>query len=162
MSLIGGLLGIKSTKLEKVANSQTDALHAICEGSDGGAVTPEVFGAPGVVGRPAKSRGVRIRIGNRSIVIAVFNYAVKPPEHDGETKVYATDATGAEKVSQIFRANGKTDIENAQESAAQLFSDLIDKIAAITTVGSAAAQAVSPASIAELQALKARFSALWG
>jgi hypothetical protein len=162
MKFFASLVSIMSTKKEKLGNAESETVSAVTASSGESSAVSEVYGLHGLVSRPAKgARGVRLRIGNTSIVVAVFNYGIAAPDNPGETKLYSTDADGAEKASLTLRADGTSDLENAQEKASQLFSDLIDAISALQTVGAPPQHVVSPSSRADLEALKQRFAALW-
>jgi hypothetical protein len=108
MNLFANLVTIMSTKKEKVGTSSAERVKAVTESASENAGTAEVYGQHGFVSRPAKNAGgVRLRIGGVSIIIAVFRYDVAAPDNPGETKLYSTDADGAEKSAHVLTSDGK-------------------------------------------------------
>lgn len=99
------LFNIQSTKPRTFQGLDGPSIEATGGGSANKGETAEIYGAPGVIGRPGKNtKGLRIRLGKIDIIVAVYNYGITPPTNPGETKVYSTDADGAEQ--------GKHDLKN--------------------------------------------------
>lgn len=121
----------------------------------------KVFGLHGFVSYPAKgAKGIRIRLGRFSFVVSITRDDIAPPDNEGATKLYSTDADGVEKASMILDSDGKIGIKNVAENLAGLIDDLISEIIAIKTFGSPTNHSLTPASIANLTAINERFKSL--
>jgi hypothetical protein len=124
MNPFASLVTIMSTKKEKVGTSSSERVKSVTDSDAGNAGNAEVFGQHGLVSRPAKNaRGVRLRIGNLNIIISAFRYDVDAPDNPGETKLYSTDADGAEKSTHVLTDDGKH-VFNGGEDFAVRFSAL--------------------------------------
>jgi hypothetical protein len=124
MNILASLVTIMSTKKEKIGSSESEAVKAVTETSSGNDGTAEVYGMFGSVSRPPKgTKGIRLRIGSLNIIIAAFRYDVAAPDNPGETKLYSTDAEGAEKSTHVLTDDGKH-VFNGGEDFAVRFSAL--------------------------------------
>jgi hypothetical protein len=123
MNIIGSIVRIASTVISDLAGGGK-AVDATIEGSGENTATAQVYGPHGIITRPAeRTTGVRLRIGRRSIIVAVVNYGVDPPENPGETKVYSTDQAGTEQASHVLTNDGKHVFNNGEDWAVR-FSEL--------------------------------------
>jgi hypothetical protein len=117
-------LSIATSRLEKQGKAAGDSVIATSSGDADCGYDAEVYQGHGIVSRPSnKTKGIRIRLGSLSIIIAAYTYGVDPPENPGATKIYATDADGAEKGSHLLDSDG-THIFNEGEDFAVRFSAL--------------------------------------
>ena len=156
-------ISIGSSKVEKIDRASGNSVIANASGDAERGLDAEVYGHHGFISRPSsRTRGVRIRIGSLSIVIAAYTYGVEPPENAGATKVYSTDADGVEKASVNLGNTGLVEIKNAAESISEIASDLIDVLVSLKTYGSPTQHSVDPATVTDLQAIKTRLSNLLG
>ena len=138
------------------------AVEAVVESSSQNSTTAESYGHHGLITRPAKKvRGVRLRIGKRSFVIAATGHQIEPPINPGETSLYATNEDGAEQVRMDMCHDGKVVLANQAESFAKLVEELITELAALQTTGSPANHVLNATTINKLNALKGRFAALF-
>ncbi len=80
------------------------------------------------------------------------------PADPGETKVYSTDAEGAETGNMAIKPNGKLGYKNEllTEDLKTVLSDLITEIKNLVTTGSPVLHTVNPASQAALTAINVR------
>lgn len=160
MKLLANLFKIISTKQAAYpGDTEGESIIATGEASASKGETAQVYGLPGFISNPpAGIRGVRLRIGSLDIIIGALNYNVDLPADPGETKVYSTDADGAETGKMLLKVNGKLGYKNEAltEDLKTLLSDLITQIKAITTTGSPTLHTVSPASQAALTTINIR------
>jgi len=95
------------TEVQKIGRADGESVVVTANGSAERGTDGELYGTHGVVSRASKkTRGVKIRIGKLSIVIASYTYGVEPPENEGALKLYATDADGAEVGSHLLDNDG--------------------------------------------------------
>jgi hypothetical protein len=95
------------TANEKLGRAGGDSVVVTAKGSAERGTDGELYGTHGVVSRASnKTRGVKIRIGKLSIVIAAYTYGVTPPENEGALKLYATDKDGVEVGSHLLDNDG--------------------------------------------------------
>ncbi len=95
------------TEVQKLGRADGESVVVTANGSAERGTDGELYGTHGVVSRASKkTRGVKIRIGKLSIVIAAYTYGVEPPENEGALKLYATDADGAEVGSHLLDNDG--------------------------------------------------------
>lgn len=160
MKLLANLFKITSTKQDTYpGDTEGESIIATGEASASKGETAQVYGMPGFIGNPPVGiRGIRLRIGSWDVIIGALNYQVPLPADPGETKVYSTDADGAETGSMLLKPNGKLGYKNISlsEDLKTLLSDLITEIKAITTTGSPTFHTVSPASQALLTTINTR------
>lgn len=124
MPFTPGFMRIRSTRRTDGAQAGEQKVEAVLESSSDNSVTAEVFGDHGHVGRPDEyTRGIRLRIGNLSIIIAAFNYHIEPPEHPGETKTYSTNGKGEERASHLLTRDREHIFNNGEDFAVR-FSEL--------------------------------------
>ena len=117
-------ISIGSSKVEKVDRASGNSVIANASGDAERGLDAEVYGHHGFISRPSsRTRGVRIRIGSLSIVIAAYTYGVEPPSNAGATKVYSTDADGVEQGSHLIDDDG-THVFNEGTDFAVRFSAL--------------------------------------
>lgn len=84
-------------------------------GTDG-----ELYGTHGIVSRGSKkTRGIRLRIGKLSIVIAAYTYGIEPPANEGAIKVYSTNATGTEQATHLLDSDKKHVLNGGSKLAAR-------------------------------------------
>lgn len=156
MNIIGSIVRIASTVISDLAGGGK-AVDATIEGSGENTATAQVYGPHGIITRPAeRTTGVRLRIGRRSIVVAVVNYGVDPPENPGETSLYSTDSGGAEQARVDLCSDGKIAVANQAENLYTWLQDFMDELVGLQTAGSPTNHTVNPASIAALEALRTR------
>lgn len=154
-------ISFASSRVEKLGRATGNSVIGLADGDAERGLDAEVYACHGLVSRPSKAtKGIRIRLGSLSIVIAAFTYGVEPPSNPGATKLYGTDADGAEKVSAIFDSDGKMGIKNASEQFAKLIDDLITELKTITTFGSPTNHTLSPSNVANLAVISTRFKSL--
>ena len=160
MKLFANLLKITLTKQAAYpGDTEGDSIIATGEGSASKGETAQVYGMPGFIGNPpAGIRGVRLRIGSWDVIIGALNYQVPLPADPGETKVYSTDADGAETGNMALKPNGKLGYKNEllTEDLKTVLSDLITEIKNLVTTGSPVLHTVNPASQAALTAINVR------
>ena len=108
MKLFANLVEITSTKIGQYPGDNSgDSIIATFKGSAGKGETGQVHGQVGIIGNPAKTtKQVRIRIGSLDILISSLNYKVPMPTNPGDTKVYSTDADGAEQAKHYLDDGG--------------------------------------------------------
>ena len=112
------------TDIETLGRAEGGSVIATAKGNAERGTDGELYGTHGVVSRASKkTRGVKIRIGKLSIVIAAYTYGVEPPENEGALKLYATDADGNEKGSHLLDNDG-THVFNEGEDWAVRYSAL--------------------------------------
>ena len=152
-----------SSKIAKLGRAIGNSVIGIMSGDADRGTDAEVYGTHGIVSRPSKAtKGIRIRIGSLSIVIASYTYGVEPPSAEGATKLYSTDIEGVEKASVNLGATGLVEIKNAAEELSSITSDLIDELIDLKTFGSPTQHVVDPATVTALQGIKTRYAALLG
>jgi hypothetical protein len=155
------LLSVASSKVAKLGKAEGDSVVATTAGDADCAYDAEVYAAHGIVSRPSKkTKGIRIRIGSLSIIIAAYTYGIDPPENPGATKLYSTDADGAEKAVALLDSDGKIGAKNASEDLCGLIDDLITEIKSIQTFGSPTNHALMPTNITNLSTIATRFKSL--
>lgn len=107
MSLWGSIVEILSTRVAQAGGSGTHKVEAVTEASSENAAAAQAWGHHGFISRPASgARGVRLRIGRTSIIVAAVRYNVKPPANPGETLVYSTDADGVVQGQHVLTDTG--------------------------------------------------------
>lgn len=111
---------VASSKVAALDTADGDSVVATTSGDADRAYDAEVYAAHGIVSRPSKAtRGIRIRLGSLSIIIAAYTYGVDPPKNPGATKLYATDADGVEQGSHLIDSDGKHKINDGTKQAAR-------------------------------------------
>jgi hypothetical protein len=101
------LVKIESSQIEKLGKAEGNSIVATASGDAARDCDAEVYAAHGVVSRPSsKTHGIRLRLGKLSIILAAYTYGVEPPDNPGETKVYSTDANGAEQATHLLDDGG--------------------------------------------------------
>lgn len=125
MKLFANLFNITSTKIGQYpGDTEGDSIIATGAGSAEKGETAQVYGMPGLISNPGSGvKGVRIRIGSLDIIIAALNYQVPLPSVPGETKLYSTDADGAEQATVTAKADGILEV-NGNADFAVAFNDL--------------------------------------
>lgn len=125
MKLLANLFKIISTKQGTYPGDiEGESIIATGEASASKGETAQVYGLPGFISNPpAGIRGVRLRIGSLDIIIGALNYQVSLPADPGETKLYSTDADGAEQATHILKPDGTMEI-NGNSDFAVAFNDL--------------------------------------
>ncbi len=160
MKLLANIFKITSTKQDAYPGDiEGDSIIATGEASASKGETAQVYGMSGFIANPpAGIKGIRFRIGSLDIIIGALNYNVPLPADPGETKVYSTDADGAETGSMVLKPNGKLGYKNEllSEDLKSLLSDLITEIKNLVTTGSPVLHTVNPASQAALTAINVR------
>lgn len=112
------------TDIETLGRAEGNSVVVTAKGNAERGTDGELYGTHGVVSRASKkTRGVKIRIGKLSIVVAAYTYGVEPPENEGALKLYATDADGTEKGSHLLDNDG-THVFNEGEDWAVRYSAL--------------------------------------
>jgi hypothetical protein len=156
------LLSIASSKVAKLGKAEGDSVIATTAGDADCAYDAEVYEGHGSISRPSKkTKGIRIRLGSLSIIIAAYTYGIDPPANPGAKKLYSTDADGAEKASMLLDSDGKIGAKNASEQLAKLMDDLITEIKSIQTFGSPTNHALMPTNITNLTTIATRFKSLF-
>jgi hypothetical protein len=152
-----------SSKIEKLGRAIGNSVIGIMSGDADRGTDAEVYGTHGIVSRPSKAtKGIRIRIGSLSIVIASYTYGVEPPADEGSTKVYSTDLEGVEKASVNLGATGLVEIKNEVEALGELFHDTLMAVKAIKTFGSSTSHTLTQISKDAIDAIDARAENLLG
>ena len=106
------------TDIEKLGRAEGNSVIATAKGNDERGTDGELYGTHGVVSRASKkTRGVKVRIGKLSIVVAAYTYGVEPPANEGALKLYATDSDGTEKGSHLLDNDGTHVINNGEDWA---------------------------------------------
>lgn len=159
MKLKANIFDISTTKKGQYpGDTEGDSLIVTGGGSAQKGETAQQYGQAGFISNPPKSKGIRLRIGSIDIIIAAYNYKVALPEHQGETKVYSTDADGNETGNLSLKQNGKFGYKNLDQSEdlKTVLSDLIDAVKNIITTGSPTTHTVSTASKTALTTINTR------
>ena len=125
MKLLANLFKITSTKQDAYpGDTEGESIIATGEASASKGETAQVYGMPGFIGNPpAGIKGVRLRIGSWDVIIGALNYQVPLPADPGETKLYSTDADGAEQATAILKPDGTMEV-NGNADFAVAFNDL--------------------------------------
>lgn len=111
---------IASTTTETLDRADGPSVVATAAGDADRDLDAEVFATHGIISRPSsKTRAIRFRIGRLSIVIAAYTYGVEPPANPGATKLYATDAAGAEQGSHLIDNDGTHKLNEGTKEAAR-------------------------------------------
>lgn len=122
--ILANLFNITSTDLKTFQSSEGESIVATGGASAGKGETAEIYSSYGIVSRPgAGTKGLRIRFGKIDIIIGVYNYGITPPENPGDTKIFSTDADGAEKATTKLLADGTMEI-NGSDDFAVAYTDL--------------------------------------
>ena len=101
------LVTLSDSTVERIDRAQGPSVIGSAAGDSGRDFDAEIYAAHGIVSRPStKTRGVRIRIGRLSIILAAYTYGVEPPANPGACKLYSTDADGTEQGSHLIDADG--------------------------------------------------------
>ena len=136
------IVTMASSRLSKMGRAQGDSVVCTTQGDDNRDYSTELWGTHGIVSRPSKAtRGLRIRIGPLAIVIAAYTYGVDPPDSEGATKLYGTDADGAEQSSILLGADGVVTVNDGEDWAVRYsalettFNELKGKFNAHTHTG---------------------------
>jgi hypothetical protein len=112
---------------------------------------------------PAKGCRVLVLDANGFLAGVAVTDDLEPETEAGEKEIYSTDSPATTKKARIkLGSDGLITIQNEVEVLMTLFSDFIDEIKAIQTVGSPANHTVSPASQALLETIKTRLATLLG
>jgi hypothetical protein len=134
------LITFAKSRVEKIGRASGVSVVGTAEGDNSRDYDSEIYQSHGIVSRPSgKTRGIRIRIGNLAFVIASYTYGVEPPENEGATKLYSTDASGTEKASHLLDSNGKHTFNNGTDFAVRFsaletaFNELKGKYNALVT-----------------------------
>ncbi len=89
------------------AKKKDNSIIATSSRMDSNGEVAEVFGLHGFVSHPATgARALRVRVGMFSFVVSVTRDNIVPPTNPGETKIYSTDAEGAEKATHYLNDEG--------------------------------------------------------
>ena len=125
LKLFANIFKITSTKQDAYPGDiEGDSIIATGEASASKGETAQVYGMPGLIANPPTGiKGVRFKIGSLDIIIGALNYQVPLPADPGETKVYSTDADGAEQATAILKPDGTMEI-NGNADFAVAFNDL--------------------------------------
>ncbi len=122
--ILANLFNITSTILKTYQSAEGESIVATGGASAGKGETAEIYSSPGIISRPgAGTKGIRLRFGKIDIILAVYNYGITPPTNPGETKIYSTDADGAEQATTKLLADGTMEI-NGDSDFAVAFNDL--------------------------------------
>lgn len=147
-------LSIASSAIQKLGRAKGDSVVAIASGDAERGYDAEYYATHGIVSRPSKAtKGIRIRLGSLSIIIASYTYGIDPPQNEGAVKLYSTDLDGAEQATHLLDDDGTHVINGGTIEAARngdsVQSTAVEDAAFWTWVStiSAAVNALAPGSV---------------
>lgn len=164
MGMIAELVRVVSSSLK--TRTGAPGRQVVITGKGIGATDSEaeVYPSPGIFARPP--RGSRVVVvplagGRTRVVIGAANYGITLDCAEGETILYSTDAAGTTLKAQVhLDASGLIKIANSSKSLKTVLDSILSHLSTLTTTGTAAAQTISGASKALLEADKADLALL--
>lgn len=138
MAKIANLVEIVKTSLRRIRNAPAASYVSQVEDIGGAENEMEIYGLPGVFGRPTPgTKGVKIDLGGMQIIVATHNYDLQQALVDGETYIYAMDADGTVLGSLYLNKDSEVVVNGGTDYAVS-WTDLNTAMQALVTALNAA------------------------